>query len=83
MSGFEPYRLANDCPNCGQKDAEDAWKGARIGSSEWGHYYLCCSDKCGHEFFHSQKHKELEMQKIKQQIEMLQRQLKEVARWKK
>lgn len=31
-----------DCPGCGAKE------GAFMGSSEWGHSIVCCSDKCGH-----------------------------------
>lgn len=33
--------VANDCPNCGKPDS------ARMGSSSWGHDFLCCDDKCG------------------------------------
>ncbi len=39
--------MADDCPNCGQKDSEGAWEGARSGSSEWGHPFMCCSNACG------------------------------------
>lgn len=44
------YYLTHDCPNCGDSDSEWAWKGARMGSSTWGHDFSCCSDKCGKEF---------------------------------
>lgn len=47
---MQRYRMAHSCPNCGLKDSEDAWSGARMLSSEWGHDFLCCSDACGFEF---------------------------------
>ena len=34
-------REAPSCPNCGKPDS------ARMGSTEWGHGYSCCSDRCG------------------------------------
>lgn len=48
--GDRQYWLALPCPNCGQKDSHDAWKGARMSSSGWGHNYSCCSHKCGLEY---------------------------------
>jgi hypothetical protein len=30
-----------DCPNCGKKN------GAVMGSSNWRHNIICCSDECG------------------------------------
>jgi len=72
----EQYWMAGDCPNCGEKDVMWAYKGARMGSSEWGHNYTCCSDKCGREFLNSAKHKALERQRIKDEMEDLQHQLK-------
>ncbi len=47
MSGHQEYYLANDCPQCGEKDEYGAWKGARQGSTEWGHNFMCCSEACG------------------------------------
>lgn len=44
---FRQYLLAHDCPQCGAKDAQDAWGGARMTSSTWGHSFACCSDECG------------------------------------
>jgi len=29
------------CQNC------DSGKGATMGSSDWGHSVMCCSDECG------------------------------------
>lgn len=43
----EPYRLAEDCPQCGQKDAPGAWAGARMSCTSWGHSFECCSHACG------------------------------------
>ena len=42
-----PYSMAHECPQCGQKDEKGMWRGARLGSSEWGHNFMCCSDECG------------------------------------
>lgn len=53
MIKSRPYRLAEDCPNCGQKDAPNAWKGARVWSTNWGHGFSCCSDACGVAFANS------------------------------
>lgn len=44
---FRQYHMAADCPVCGDKDEKDAWRGARMGSTAWGHNFPCCSDKCG------------------------------------
>jgi hypothetical protein len=54
----KPYLMAHDCPECGAKDAPRAWGGARMLSSQWGHEFSCCSDKCGLAF--AVKHRELE-----------------------
>lgn len=43
------YYEADPCPNCGQED-DGQWGGARMGSSAWGHHYMCCSEKCGLEY---------------------------------
>jgi len=48
--GPRQYYLASPCPNCGQQDSEGAWRGARMGSTSWGHSYMCCSEKCGLEY---------------------------------
>ena len=45
-----PYYLVEPCPNCGQEDEPYKYKGARMGSTTWGHDYACCSEKCGMEF---------------------------------
>jgi len=49
------------CMNCGKKE------GGLIGSSEWGHHHVCCSDDCGKElgkkldkFYKSKKYKKLQ-----------------------
>jgi hypothetical protein len=47
MSYHDEYYIAPDCPNCGEKDSYGAWRGARMGSSKWGHGYPCCSNACG------------------------------------
>jgi len=62
------YHFADDCPNCGEKDELNKWKGARMGATKWGHDYLCCSDKCGYEFLNSEKRKKLEISRLEQQI---------------
>lgn len=41
MGGFRNEYRPDDCKNCGKKA-----RGV-MGSSEWGHDYLCCSDACG------------------------------------
>lgn len=79
MSCYErTYWMAPDCPNCGQKDEPHTNKGARMGCSDWGHNYSCCSDKCGREFLNSEKHRAMERDRLKQQIAALEHQLK---RW--
>lgn len=75
---FREYWLADDCPNCGQKDEINAWKGARMGSTEWGHDYTCCSEKCGREFLNSKKHKSMEKDRVNRQIESLKYQLEQL-----
>ena len=47
MKGYEDYHLALDCPQCGEKDKVGEHKGGRMGSTTWGHNYMCCSDACG------------------------------------
>lgn len=47
MSGGERYWLAEDCPQCGQKDSPGAWKGARVsGGAGVKHDFSCCSTAC-------------------------------------
>lgn len=77
MSGcnYEPYRLADDCPHCGQKDQPNAWKGARMGNTSWNHSYSCCSDECGKAFLNTPKYKELERLRINGKIASLKREL--------
>lgn len=36
------YIKADNCPLCNKEDA------ARMGSTSWGHKYLCCSNECGY-----------------------------------
>jgi len=67
----EPYYLADDCPNCGQKDSTDAYKGARMGSSAWGHDYACCSEACGVAFENSAKRWQLELHEVDREIKNL------------
>jgi Zn ribbon nucleic-acid-binding protein len=75
MSFDNQYHLANDCPNCGQQDSVNAWKGARMGSTRWGHGYMCCSEKCGVAFLNSENHKRLEREKIEWQMAGLKQRL--------
>lgn len=72
------YNWAGDCPYCGEKDALWAYKGARVGSTRWGHNYSCCSEECGVAFLNSPQHKALEIKSIRNQIDCLQGALK---RW--
>ncbi len=58
MTGGQ-YHFVEDCPNCGEKDELNQWKGARMHSSSWGHPYACCSDACGVALKKSRKLKEL------------------------
>lgn len=47
MSGGDRYWLAEDCPQCGQKDSPGAWKGARVsGGAGVKHRFSCCSEAC-------------------------------------
>jgi hypothetical protein len=70
------YHFADDCPNCGEKDALNAWKGARMGSTAWGHDYMCCSEKCGMEFFGSRRYAEMERNRIQSEIRLRKAELK-------
>ena len=54
---FRRYRKAHNCPQCGEQDEEDAWKGARLRSISWGHDFACCSDECGKAFAETWKEK--------------------------
>ena len=72
------YYMAADCPVCGEKDEPWKWKGARMGSTQWGHDYNCCSEKCGKAFLNSPKHKELERERIQFKIDLLQEKLKNI-----
>jgi len=72
----KPYWMVQDCPNCGQKDEEGKYLGARMSSTEWGHNYSCCSEKCGREFLNSENHKALERQRIHIRIDLLKAELK-------
>jgi hypothetical protein len=74
------YDWAEDCPNCGQKDEYEQYKGARHGSTAWGHNYMCCSAKCGKEFLNSPTHKMLERSRIKREIQILESQLSSLKR---
>ena len=74
--GYKQYWMAEDCPNCGQKDELDKWKGARMGSTSWGHDYMCCSDACGTAFKTNPKRLKMDRAKIKSQIKALEYQLK-------
>ena len=70
------YILADDCPNCGEKDEPHLWKGARMGSTSWGHSFLCCSDKCGYEFLNSPEHKRRMRERLQEEIRERQEALK-------
>jgi hypothetical protein len=72
---YKIYNFAEDCPNCGQKDSYESYKGARMVSTEWGHRYMCCSDKCGKEFLNSPTHKMMEIDRIKREIKILEDEL--------
>jgi hypothetical protein len=75
----EPYWLAADCPNCGQKDELEQFKGARLFNSEWGHSYSCCSEACGRAFLNSPQHKAKERERIKREIKQLRAELEELS----
>ena len=64
----DPYWMAADCPNCGEKDAPGQWKGARMGSTAWGHSYSCCSDACGIAFATSPKRYQMEIAALDEEI---------------
>lgn len=74
--GYKQYEMAEDCPQCGQKDEPYKWKGARMGSTSWGHDYMCCSDACGIAFKTNPKRLEMDREKIKFQIAALQYKLR-------
>lgn len=62
-SGSQPYWMAEDCPNCGQKDAVNQWKGARTsGGKGVAHKFSCCSTACLIAFNDSPKRYERERQ---------------------
>ncbi len=63
------YWLAEDCPNCGQKDAPNAWRGARMGSTAWGHSFSCCSEACGVAYANSPKRWQQEIDLVDCRIE--------------
>jgi len=83
MSNDDVYLWAADCPNCGEKDEEGEYKGARLNDTRWGHEYSCCSDKCGKEFYHSDKHKKLVITNIEHQMAGLEHYLSKVKTWSK
>jgi len=74
--GPRRYHLADDCPQCGQKDEPHMWKGARMGSTSWGHDYMCCSEACGVAFKSNPKRLEMDREKIKIEIRNLQYKLR-------
>lgn len=74
------YYLAEDCPNCGQKDSHGAWKGARMGSTSWGHPYMCCSEKCGLEYANSPKRWRREIEQVDSEIKGLRDQRREFVK---
>lgn len=72
------YYMADDCPNCGQQDKEWEWKGARMGSTTWGHDYMCCSETCGVAFATSPVRREMERKSIQLRISILKDQLSRI-----
>ena len=63
---------------CGKPDA------ARMGSTEWGHDWICCSDECGKRFTNSPKRWALEVNRAevaldfaKDKLESCRRQLQQ------
>jgi len=52
------------------------WKGARMGSTSWGHDYMCCSEACGVAFKSNPKRLEMDREKIKIEIRNLQYKLR-------
>ncbi len=78
MNCGQRYHIADDCPYCGEKDSEGAWKGARRGNSTWGHNYSCCSEECGVKFLNSPQHKALETKEILEDIQYLKRKLSKI-----
>ena len=73
------YYWAADCPVCGEKDEEYQYKGARMGSTAWGHDYLCCSDKCGFAFKDSPKRRKMDMAKLVEKRNSINRQIKNLG----
>jgi hypothetical protein len=74
------YWLAEDCPNCGERDSLDAWKGARMGSTRWEHGYSCCSEKCGMEYRDSPKRWRRELAAVDGQIASLKSRRREIEK---
>jgi predicted nucleic acid-binding Zn ribbon protein len=64
--------MAEDCPVCGEKDAPDSWRGARMGSTSWGHDYMCCSDECGRKYANSRERYQRDLQLFQQQLHSVQ-----------
>lgn len=49
-SSYGHYRKSGPCSNCGRDG------GAFMGSSEWGHDFMCCSRACGRRLAHKLQH---------------------------
>ena len=69
------YRFAKSCPQCGQEDEEGKYKGARMGSTRWGHDFSCCSDECGYAFANNPKLKEAKALILQDKINSLKNEL--------
>lgn len=76
---FKPYRFAADCPNCGQKDKEGMWMGARMSSTRWGHDHACCSESCGIAFAKSPKRFAMDRAALLQKRAVIDQQLESLA----
>lgn len=70
--------VERSCPMCGQF-------GASMSSTEWGHNWSCCSDKCGHAFRDSPQRARRELESAQINLRLAQagveRWEREVAKW--
>lgn len=79
----DQYWMAEDCPQCGEKDEEWKWKGARTGSTDWGHKYSCCSEKCGLAYRDNPKRHQRDVAILLRQRDALNRAIRESRRAEK
>lgn len=74
------YYFVEDCPQCGEKDQEGMYKGARMGSTKWGHDYSCCSDECGFAFANNPKLNQMKSAVIRDKINALKYELESLVK---